>query len=340
MTVARLAPYAGRIVVLVSCLAGTAVWSQVPGQVAPRQPIQRQPVPRQPTQRQPQQGPVGRPIGGGPANRVQRAPIRLTPQEHAQLLQLLSVWEQHTRMISNLRCEIEVWENNPVFAKKTHKLGELRYKSPDKGSYEVLYDVSDPKNPVRIQGTHWTCDGKSIFDLRHEEKKLVEYRLPDDAQGSALSNSPIPFLFGAKTEELLQRYFMKETTSAEEAKNHEHWLVAYPRHRRDAANFSKAEVILHYFNINNQQLLLPYGLRLTDPNGKTNTAHVFKNYVINQSEGWLKQKFGTNPFHLNAPAGYQYVLEQAGAQTPTPPPQAKPSFWNPLGLGTSRTQQR
>ena len=51
-------------------------------------------------------------------------------------------------------------------------------------------------------GEHWVCDGKSVFEYRHDQKQLVERPIPPQLQGKAIVDGPLPFLFGAEAAKL------------------------------------------------------------------------------------------------------------------------------------------
>ena len=61
-------------------------------------------------------------------------------------------------------------------------------------------------------------------------------------QGKAISDGPLPFVFGAKADTLRKRYFMRIITPP--GVTDQIWLESLPRYQADAANFSKVELIL------------------------------------------------------------------------------------------------
>lgn len=348
-------------------LASSVVLAQGPagprppaGQYPPNaqtQPGQYQPAPYQQSQYQPNgpqpQGPQGNqqqptyPTGQS----VQQGPmpvlpppqpiatIRLTPEENAALDLVLRRWEHDSSKIKSLSCDFEVWKTNGVFKDKngnpqvTHHIGELRYQAPDKGSYQIVYEVANGARNKIETGDHWLCDGKSIFEFRHMEKKLIERKLPPDAQGEALiQESPLPFLFGAKADQLRKRYLMRETTTPEDRAKGQVWLEAYPRFQHDAANFVKAEVILTMQT--SDQLLLPYGLRLQMTNDRSDVSHVFKGYSLNAFFGGIRSP--STPFRYT-----REVVEAPSRSGETPATPAsdkpKPRIWNPFQRGSDKS---
>ena len=270
-------------------------------------------------------------LGEQPATAPPRAmPFQLTVEEQAVLDLILRRWERDTSAIKTLSCEIEVWKTNGTFQQTTHLLGELKYQAPDKGSYHIQMDASNG-TPTKIDtGEHWVCDGKSIFEFRASDKKLLERRLPPESQGAALiTDSPLPFLFGAKAEELKKRFLMRDTTSPEEKAKGQIWLEAIPRYQHDAANFSKAEIILMVQT--GEELLLPYGQRLSMSNDKSDVSHVFKKYSLNAFFG------GISTPRVSPLSGWEHVVINAPTKPgEAPVEQPKRRIWNPFNLGGSK----
>jgi hypothetical protein len=62
-------------------------------------------------------------------------------------------------------------------------------------------------------------------------------------RGAAISDGPLPFVFGAKAATLKQRYWMREITPPAEQQT-SIWLQAFPRFQADAANFKYVEIII------------------------------------------------------------------------------------------------
>jgi TIGR03009 family protein len=189
----------------------------------------------------------------------QRAPFVLSPQEQANLDQILAAWEQQSSAIKTYKCDFTRFEyaaafgqtpapaNQPPVA-RTISRGELKYSAPDKGMFKVsAIEVLNPKTGKYERGgpedlEHWVCDGKSIFEINHKEKTRTERPLPPEMRGAAISDGPLPFVFGAKAATLKQRYWMREVTPA--GASDEVWLQAFPRYQADAANFKYVEVII------------------------------------------------------------------------------------------------
>ena len=184
-------------------------------------------------------------------------PFALTPQEEARVDQILRAWEQQTSTIKTYKCEFTRWEygtigfgQNPEDKNRllTEGTGELKYSAPDKGMFKVtsikVYNSKTGKyeNGGAENLEHWVCDGKSVFQIDHKEKTRTEKPLPPEMQGVAISDGPLPFVFGAKAAKLKKRYWIREIKSTDPDETI--WLRAYPRYQADAANFRYVEVII------------------------------------------------------------------------------------------------
>ncbi len=126
--------------------------------------------------------------------------------------------------------------------------GEIKYAVPDKAMYrDDVTQIYDPAKKgykkMEDAGHHWICDGEFIMEMSPNEKQLVKSPLPAGMRGQALrAFGPLPFLFGAKKAEILQRYWVRTLPPPEGRK--EFHLEAYPKFQSDAAAYQKVLVIL------------------------------------------------------------------------------------------------
>lgn len=205
--------------------------------------------------------------GGGPQGQARpvapqpRMPFTLTQQEEASLDRILLDWQQQSSTIKTYKCEFTRLEyGRPFDGTKlpkdkygqtvylTSAQGELKYSAPDKGMFKVtsieLYNTKtgkhEPGGPENRE--HWVCDGRSIFQIDHKERTRTEQPLPPEMHGQAISDGPLPFVFGAKAATLKQRYWMREIPSPHPTETI--WLQAYPRYQSDAANYRYVEIII------------------------------------------------------------------------------------------------
>jgi TIGR03009 family protein len=307
-------------------IAGAALLVVVPsifaqqGPLGPQAPMAPQGQPQ--AQAQPQgQAPVAPPPAG--------APFQLSPQEQQDLDELLKVWHQRSAQIQNLGCKYNLWDVDGTFNRTSEMAGVIAYERPDKGRYQVTHQkvagADGQPQWAKVDGEHWVSNGKSIFEFRHPEKTLIEHQLPDNLQGAGIRNGPLPFLFVANPQELKNRCWMRLITTQQQHQQGEIWIQAFPRYQQDAGNFSKAELILK------RDTMLPYGVRMTKPDGKSSVTYVFTEYQLNnnaQGNNWI-QWWGNDPWTPRAPSGWQKKVEAALAPAAAQPADQGPR--RPLG---------
>ncbi|MFM9059606.1 MAG: TIGR03009 domain-containing protein [Planctomycetaceae bacterium] len=294
-------------VILVLTLASVA---RVSGEVVhgqtPQQPAQAAPPPAQP-----------RVAAVVPAAAPPQPPA-LSPQEQAALDQLLAAWEARNAAVRTWSCTFRKWEYNAwsppderggraAFVEST---GELKYAAPDKGLFRIKESKQwnpDPK-VLRYElrggdaGEHWVCNGESIYEFRHTEKQLRETKLPPEMRGKAISDGPLPFVFGAKADTLKKRYWMRIITPRDI--RDQVWLEALPRYQADAANFSKVELILQARD------LMPFAIQIFKPGGQDRDVYQFDPATNLIDKGLDLIRDFARP---TTPFGYTHVVEDPNA---------------------------
>jgi TIGR03009 family protein len=250
-------------------------------------------------------------------------PPPLSPAESAALDQWLVAWERRNAAVRTWSCAFHKWEYNawsPVDAKGerlafTESTGELKYAAPDKGLYRVKESKQWSPEARRYEvrggdaGEHWVCNGESIYEFRHTERQLRETKLPAEMRGKAISEGPLPFVFGAKADTLKKRYWMRLITPADV--RDQVWLEALPRYQADAANFSKVELILQARD------LMPFAIQVHKPGGQDRDVYQFdpRTNLIDKGLDMIRDfARPTTPF------GYTYVLEDVSGQAPAAQP--------------------
>jgi TIGR03009 family protein len=208
-------------------------------------------------------------------------PPALSPQEQAALDRLLAAWEARSAAVKTWSCTFHKWEYNAwspadekggrlAFAESG---GELKYAAPDKGLFRIKESKQWNPQTRRYelrggeQGEHWVCNGESIYEFRHADRQLHETKLPPEMRGKAISDGPLPFVFGAKAETLKKRYWMRIITPPQVTD--QIWLEALPRFQADAANFSKVELILR------SRDLMPFAIQIYKPGGRDQDVYQF-----------------------------------------------------------------
>jgi len=246
----------------------------------------------------------------------------LSPAEAAALDRLLAAWEQRSSAVRTWACrfykrEYNAWspagENGDRLA-FSESSGELKYAAPDKGLYRVR--ESRQWNPENRRyetipgdsGEHWVCNGTSIYEFRHAERQLKETVLPPEMQGKAISDGPLPFVFGAKADTLKQRYSMRIITPP--GVNDQVWLEAIPRWQADAVNFSRVELILQARD------LMPFAMQLYKPGGQDRDVYQFdpKTSLIDKGLDMIRDF--SQPI---TPLGYTFVKEDLPVGGPAQP---------------------
>ena len=265
------------------------------------------------------QGPVG-------------APFQLSPVEQQFVDQILQQWENQSATVKTFDCKFERWEYDPVFGPGDEtpmikSKGQLTYSKPDQGSFKIdeifryiQKDQSQPGDYVLQEhevGEHWVCDGKAVYEYKHDKKQLVVQPLPDDMRGKSIVDGPLPFLFGAEADKLKARYWIR-TKQSDDATI---WLEAYPRTQADAANYHHVEVML------DRKTMMPSAIQVHMPNGRSHAVYMFQEPKVN---GTINQLFGALFSSPRTPLGWTRVVQETPPET-QPGPQAS----NP-GAATQR----
>jgi TIGR03009 family protein len=259
--------------------------------------------------------PAGQRVAAVPA--APQPPAPLSPQEQAALDRLLAAWEARNAAVSTWSCTFHKWEYNAwspadaagdrlAFAEST---GELKYAAPDKGLFRVKESKQWSPEQRRYEvrsgdaGEHWVCNGESIYEFRHGERQLRETKLPAEMRGKAISDGPLPFVFGAKADTLKKRYWMRIITPP--GVRDQIWLEAQPRYQVDAANFSKVELILQ------SRDLMPFAIQMFKPGGQDRDVYQFDPNTNLIDKGLDLIRDFAKPV---TPFGYTYILEDGRGQ--------------------------
>lgn len=262
------------------------------------------------------------PVAGG---NVGGAPFELSPRQAADIDFLLRAWQQRSSQVQTLTCKFRCWEYDPAFGPagraRTISEGVIAFAAPDKGDYEVtsvlqwMPNAGNPAEgtyqPSELGRDHWKCDGKAIYEYRPQTKELIEHRLPPEAQGKAISDGPLPFIFGVEAEKMKARYWLRIITPPD--RQGEIWLEAWPKYQQDKANFEYVELIL------SNQDLLPQGLQMHLPNGQPGArgrrSFVFEETVVN-SPGHKVQNFFGVFSNTSTPLGWKRIVKEPPSEPP------------------------
>lgn len=288
-----------------------------------------------------------------------RAPFPPLSARDAQYLDsVLKYWEHSSAKIDVYECKFTRWQYDPVFARvvhpetgqlmaKTIASGVIKFAAPDKGLYEVekQYQIVPPRTrgekptyaPAGDIGLEkWICDGKSVFEFDYPRKRLVERPLPPSMQGRAIAEGPLPFLFGAKVDQIKSRYWVRPLPLPQGVKD-EYWIEAYPKRQEDAARYKKVEVIL------SKSPFLPKAIHIYDVNydprrNPVRSSFSFENRKVNPSDILQKldvlKLFKKQFYRPDTPSGWNKVVLDLN----DPGSEQRPV--SPANRGTNRAQRR
>ena len=214
-----------------------------------------------------------------------KAPFTLTESQDKLLEQILLKWEKQSDRVKTFKCAFTRWEIDPTFGPEKNDYtaseakGNIKYKSPDRGEYRVDEVIRWDQKKLGYQADQdsierWICDGEAIYEFDFKKKQLKVRMLPEQMKGKAISDGPLPFIFGAKADQLKRRYWMRDVTPKEEV-GKTIWLEAFPKYQQDAANFQSATVILK------ESDFMPFALRVFMPGGKANSDYQFASTKVN-----------------------------------------------------------
>ena len=289
-------------------------------------------LPQQPAAAPPQQQAVVAPQQQAPPQAPPGFQLNQLQQEYLDAV--LSAWEVHSGKVNTFRCTFERWEYNPTFGPGpdiplNKDKGELSFQKPDKGSFQITEikrwqaapapPGQQPPQPAKgdwaVQkdaiGEHWVCDGKSVFEYRHDQKQLVERPIPPQFQGQAIVDGPLPFLFGAEAKKLKDRYWLRVDQQPNQDPN-QIWLVALPRFRAQAADFRAVRVIL------DRQQMLPVAMQVQLPDGSRH------DYMFDVANATINSPFAKMQQFFERPRiwpGWKRVVEQAPVEQAAQPAQ-------------------
>lgn len=282
-------------------------------------------------------------MGGQAPSRPVRPFPELNAEEQEYLVKVLDYWQAQSEGINLYECTFERYlYDTGLTAYRDPKTGELsadsiargtiRFGKPGKALYETtgLYKfvghekappktspyepVSDPKLAEK-----WVTDGESVYEFDYQMKRIYETKLPPNMRGEgAISNSPIPFMFGARKDQILERYWVKVVTP--QGAKDEVWLEAWPKRADDAQNYLKVQIILSV------EPFLPKAVHMYMPqyNPKKNnysTVYVaFSNQQVNSKLSQFKEFFNAFVRPRLPSLGWKFVPREqmnataAGAQ--------------------------
>jgi TIGR03009 family protein len=283
------------------------------------------------------------------------------PQDEQQYVeQLLDYWQKTSDQVKQYKCDFQRYEYDTgsvnIRDPKTNQLyafqqaaGQIRFSAPDKARFETtqMYQFAGPPktnggpadykpvegNSIWGRSIHecWVCTGQAVYDFDFDKKRSYETKIPPKMQGNVVE-SPLPFLFGAKKNEVMERYWVRYIPKYDTKPNgeqvlieNEYWLDVYPKRIEDARMYSKIELVLSADDF------MPRAIHMYSPNynpKKNNYSSryfLFENRKVNGR--WLSLKDGLGYFiKPTLPFGWKTIeIERGSAQSASAPsPGVKP----------------
>jgi TIGR03009 family protein len=237
-------------------------------------------------------------------------------EEAKRLDEILERWEAESSKIKSLHGKQSRSVFNPTFGTETVTEGKFFLEMPDKGRIDFKTikfkpdAVSARKNkqgePYKLESDspqRWICDGESVLSLNDDEKEKTYQKepIPPEQRGKNIVESPLPFLFGMKSDDAKRRF--KLTIFQEDKEKVQ--LLVIPRMAKDLENYEKAAITL------DKKTFLPRQVRMIDQS-KMETIYTFESVVVNDRNilGKFPELFGLaekDPFRPNL-KGYKPVL--------------------------------
>ena len=282
------------------------------------------------------------------------------PADHAQYVEsLLDHWQKVSQQVQMYKCSFRRFEYDTTYVQyrdpQTQMLaahlvgfGEVRYAAPDRARFET-HKLMRFKNPPQTPGGNaeyevvdgyttgtqtiherWVCDGKSILDFDFEQKRMYETTIPPQLQGNIVE-SPLPFLFGANKQDILNKYWVRyvpkyitDANGQKQLNQDEYWLEAYPKKINDSRMYSKLEIIL------SAKDFMPKAMHLYSPQynpakgNYTSRYFLFEDRQINGQLAKMQDFFGSF-VKPRMPLGWKTVTRQMGqSQSAALPPGTHP----------------
>jgi TIGR03009 family protein len=256
-------------------------------------------------------------------------PFVLSEVDLNNVRQTLQFWQTASDKVKTFKSEFTRLEYDKVWNPGTERpmiisTGALSYSKPDRGSFEIQtisrWTKTDPNNAAPEApgdyieqkaeiGEHWVCDGKAIYEYDQRNKQLRETVIPEELRGVKIVDGPLPFLFGAQADKLMERYWIrvKQSDAAQI------FLEAYPRRQSDAVNYERVEVILE------RKTMQPTAIQVYLPGGQQRHVYTFAEPSVN---GTMDAVFGTLFKAPRTPIGWKRVRVEESELPPANPPQS------------------
>jgi len=256
-------------------------------------------------------------------------PFVLGKLELDEVYQQLKFWQDASNKVKTFKSDFKRLEYDNVWNDGSERPmiisdGVLSYSKPDRGSFEIQkisrWTKTDPNSVAPDApgsyveqdaeiGEHWVCDGKAIYEYDQRNKQLRETVIPKELRGVNIVEGPLPFLFGAQADKLMERYWIrvKQSDAAQI------FLEAYPRRQSDAVNYERVEVIL------DRKTMQPTAIQVYLPGGQQRHVYTFAEPSVN---GTMDAVFGSLFKAPLTPIGWKRVRIEESQLPPAAPQSA------------------
>ena len=220
----------------------------------------------------------------------------LGARELAHLQSVLKKWEAQSQGTKTLECSFKRWHFDgfaaPQNVHATFAEGVIKYAKPDRGLFRVdtlvfFKGMENGKPAYASQpgkfGEHWVCNGKQLIEFDEGKKECRIQELPPQLQGQQIFNSPLPFVFNLKADEIQARYWVRQVAAPSEDLI---LIEAWPKLQEDRAQYRLVQVAL------NKSTFLPHALIMYAPNFHPKTAPRWDHYeFVDVKRNLLGQTF-------------------------------------------------
>ena len=235
----------------------------------------------------------------------------------------LAAWYEATKDVEKLEGSHTEIKSARTFATEYHRTGRFFYEAPDRGRIDLSPAAVDGVKPQPRKGGRpyavvagppqtWVCDGAQIVSLDEAAREAQVIELPADQRGENIMNGPLPFLLGMPPEVIKRRFQLRFFPGAEPTGSVRAWLTdpssrvileLLPRRQQDAANWTRAQVML------SKPDFLPVAVKLFAPGGQEETVYNFRDLKKNRPV--VATIFRGNPFKPSL-RGYTIVPVSGG----------------------------
>lgn len=256
-----------------------------------------------------------------------------------QMQQILEIWERHTGKFTRMEGEFIRYEYDDVFLVEKQTSGNYYYEAPDHGRIDFkpmsaqttpdgangfrvvegkVLHRKDGKDYSVVPGAEerWICNGQELLSIDVSTKTYRRIGIPEQYRGDAIRNGPLPFMFGMKAQDVIDKYDLDfgpmHDPRGEKTPNRVIHIIAYPLMETQRREFQKAEVLI------SSQTFEAIAIKLFDPSGNKETVYKFTKHGAPKLP-WLNNKFSENMF------GYKCILDE------TAPPKRETNRVDPNG---------